>query len=334
VFPFSGRSRAATHPDEPAIQEIAMVPRRLVMAVFALAGALLVSAGGFAQEKVLLRCAYKAGDRYLAVMDSDRQITQELGDQTNKVKQTMRMDMGMEVLSVDAAGTAEVKFTHRRIALKMETPRGTLDYDSGNPEKANVDHPMLIGFKVLVGKAITITMTNRGEVKAVKGVKEIMEGIVAQIPEGPERENARKQLAAMMDEERFSQQMTGFSVLLPVEPVGIGESWKREQKTDLGFMNVLLKTDYKVEKIAPDAVEVAVNSKIDTVPGATPDPNMSIAMKAGSLTGTTKINRANAALYTGTLTQNVKMDVTTNGRTEKRSITGTATVTVKPEAAR
>ena len=240
----------------------------------------------------------------------------------------------MEVLSVDPQGTADVRFTHRRIALKMESPRGTLDYDSGDPAKANVDHPMLIGFKVLVGKSITITLTNRGEVKGVKGVKEIMEGIIAQIPEGAERDSARKQLAGMMDEERFSQQMTGFSVLLPVEAVGPGETWKREQKTDLGFMNVLLKTDYKVEKITPDAVEVAVDSKIETVPGAAPDPAMTIAMKEGRLSGTTKINRANAALYSGTLSQDVKMDVTMGGRVEKRSIAGTATITVKPDAGR
>jgi len=309
-----------------------MVPNRLAVKVLALLGVVLLSAPGFAAEKVLLRCNYKPGDKYLVVMDSERNIVQEVAGQTNRVKQTMRMDMGMDVLAVDPEGTAEVKFTHRRIALKMESPRGTVDYDSADPQKANVDHAMLIGFKVLVGKSITITLTNRGEVKGVKGVKEIMEGIIAQIPEGPERENARRQLAATMDDERFSQQMTGFSVLLPVDPVGVGETWKREQKTDLGFMNVLLKTDYKVGKITPDAVEVAVDSKIETVAGSAPDPAMTVTMKEGSLAGTTKINRANAALYSGTLTQNVKMDVTMRGRTEKREITGTASVTVKPEA--
>jgi hypothetical protein len=308
-----------------------MVRNRLVVNVLALAGAVLLSAPTSAAEKVLLRCNYKPGDRYLAVMDSQREIVQEFPGQTNKVKQTMRMDMGMQVMQVNAEGTADVKFTHRRIALKMESPRGTIDYDSGDPQKANLDHPMLMGFKVLVGKSLTITLTNRGEVKGVKGVKEIMEGIIAQIPEGPERETARKQLAGMMDEERFSQQMTGFSVLLPVDPVGVGETWKREQKTDLGFMNVLLKTDYKVEKITPDAVEVQVDSKIETGAGNAPDASMTIAIKEGSLSGITKINRANAALYSGILTQVVKMDITMKGRAEKREITGTASVTVKPE---
>jgi hypothetical protein len=306
----------------------------MVVGVLAFAGALALSGSGFAAEKVLLRCSYKVGDKYLAVMESERNITQEVAGQTNRVKQTMRMDMGMEVLAVDPQGTAEVKYTHRRIALKMDSPRATLDYDSGDPAKANVDHPMLIGFKVLVGKSIILTLTNRGEVKGVKGVKEIMDGIIAQIPEGPEREAARRQLAGTMDEERFSQQMTGFSVLLPAEPMDVGDSWKGEQKTDLGFMSVLLKTDYQVEKITPDAVEVAVNSRIETVPGTAPDPNMNVTMKEGRLSGTTRINRANAALAVGTLTQNVKMDVTTNGRTEKREITGTANITVKPEAAR
>lgn len=309
-----------------------MLKSRMVVGGPVVLVVLLLAASTVCAEKVLLRCKYKAGDKYLATMVSDQDISQELPERTNKMSQVMRMEMGMDVLSVDGEGTAEVKVTYRRIALKQDSQFYRLDYDSADPEKSKATHPALVGFKGLVGKSLTLTMSSRGEIKGVKGLNELMEAVLQEIPEGQGREQARAQLAQTMNDERFSQQMSAFSLLFPEEPVGVGDTWRREQKMNMGFLSFTVRTNYTVQDVAHADVRLGVESTIE--PGGEPDEKMpmTIALEEGKQSGTTKVNRANAILVESNIAQTMKMNIGIQGQTIKQQVTGKATITVKPDA--
>ena len=307
-----------------------MYSRRLWGKTLAAVVVLLLACSASAADKVLLRARYKQGEKYLAVMLSRQEIDQTFGAQTHKMKQTMKMDMGMEVLSVDAEGTADIKVTYRRMAIKQESPFGTLDYDSADPDKKDLSHPSVIGYKALVGNWIIMKVTSRGEVKGVTGTERIKKSILDEIPEGRERDMAAKQLDQMMSEDRFGQQMSGFSMVLPENPVGVGDTWNRDQKMDLGFANMLVRTSFKVRRIAADTVDIEMTATIESAGPADAGMPMTITVGDGSKqSGTTKVNRTNAALASAELSQTMNMTITVRGRAMKQKVTGTATVVTR-----
>jgi hypothetical protein len=138
----------------------------------------------------------------------------------------------------------------------------------------------------------------------------------------------------MMNEESFSQQLSGMSMLLPEEPVGVGDSWHRDRTANMGVANVLVRTDYTVRRITPDSVELAVKSTIENGEAPEEDIGMTATIESGTQSGTTTLSRANAAVANGELNQQVKTTVTFQGQVIKQDIKATTTVSVKPRAAR
>ncbi|KPJ56454.1 MAG: hypothetical protein AMS16_02410 [Planctomycetes bacterium DG_58] len=312
-----------------------MYSRRLSVKILTVLVVLLLAGSTSVAEKVLLRARYKQGEKYLTVMVSKQEIDQTFGTQRQKIKQTMKMEMAMQVLSVDAEGTADIKVTYRRMAIKQESPFGTLDYDSADPDKKDLSHPSVAGYKALVGNWVIMTMSSRGEVKGIRGTERIKKSILDTIPEGPEREVAAKQLDRIMSADRFSQQMSGFSMVLPENPVGVGDTWKHDQKMNLGFANVLVRMDFKARRITTDTVDVERTATIESTGQADAGAPMTFTVADGSKqSGTTKVNRTNAALTSSELSQTMNVTIQVRGRTIKQNVTGTATLVITRDTGR
>ena len=310
-----------------------MSRNRPVLASFVSLAALVllwVSGPAFGADTLALRHAYKAGEKYVASVAQKMTITQTPpGRDPVVVKRDMGMEMRMDVLSTTPDGTADVKVTYERLTLRMEAPNETVVYDSADPATKDLKHPALAGFGSLLGQSLTMTITPRGEVKAVRGMDGIIEATLRDIPEGEQREAARAQIKRVMNEEHFSRQMSGLSMAFPEEAVGVGDGWDREQKVDLGFINLVSKTHYKVETIAADTVELSVEG---TVSSDAPDPAaaMKVVVEEGSRQqGKIKLNRANPVLSTIEISQKMKMTISAGGRSAEQTVDGTATVTVK-----
>lgn len=292
-------------------------------------------ASAFAQEKVLLRYAYKTGDKYDAVTTVTQDITQSVpGGQSVSGKQTSRTEISMEVLGVDADGTAELKFTHRRIVFGEESRRGRVEYDSADPAKQNVALPQVRWFKALVGRPLKVKMTARGEGRGITGVDEVVKAIVEQIPEGEEREAARKELPKAMNDERFSRQMSSMLTVLPEQAVGVGDTWTREQKAEqkmsIGTMAVLTRATYKVARITPDQIELAVESVMERAAEQPADAPVFSFEPGLKDSGTMTMSRANAVVLTSNILLNVKLTVSPPGQTIQQQTTGVVTTTIKP----
>ncbi|HUW58683.1 MAG TPA: DUF6263 family protein [Planctomycetota bacterium] len=284
--------------------------------------------------QVLLRYHYKVGDKYLAVMEADQDIVQKLGGQTNKMDQTMTFEMGMEVVSVDESGTSDIKVTYRRVAFKQSSrAAGKVDYDSADPGKAKDPNPALVGFKALVGKSLMMTMDDRGNVKGVSGTKELVEGMLAELPAGQAREMARQQLANMLDEKKFSQEMDGFSVNWPESPVKVGDTWQEVQTRDMGFGETVLQTTYKVRRITVETVELDAEGTLES--GKEPDPSLPIAvtLRSGEQAGTVVLDRVNPIVAETRLKQKMDMTVTVRGQSIEQSLIADNRVTTTLDTA-
>lgn len=290
----------------------------------------LVAVPSFAADKVLLRYAYKAGEKYVTSMTQHSDISQQVGPNSVEMKQDIVMDMRIDVLSVDPQGVAELKYTYDHVALKQDSAGGKLDYDSTDPARKDVTSPAIMGYKALVGQSITAFVSPNGEVKGAKGFDKIADAVLAQVPEGEQREAARAQIGKMFSEERFNQQMAGLSVQLPEAPVAVGSSWHRDQNTEMGFVNFTIKSDYKVSKITHDSVEVALTGTV--VPGAAPAGDIPMSVTIGDKStqhGTIHMNPANPAITDSTVSQALNLVMTVQGQSINQTVASTVNVSTK-----
>jgi len=307
-----------------------MSRHRVLLRVFTVVALSTLPAWASAADKVLLRCRFKKGEKYVVATVLDQDIDQKAGDNANTMKQKMHMTMGLEVLKTDPDGTAEVRITYRRFALKQESSMADpLDYDSGDRNKKDVNHPALAGFKALVGKSFSVTMDDRGRIKTVKGVKELAEGLLAEVPAGPGRQVARQQIARLLNEDTLSQQMASVGANCPEQPVGVGDTWHQQQKNDIGFARLSLSTRYTVKTVTADTVEVEAVSTMTATPSG--DLPVTIRLDKGAQSGTIRVRRANALLTAGKLDQDIRMTVTVQDATITMSMKGVADISVTAE---
>ena len=306
--------------------------RHAVVRMLPVVLALLFLAGpAFSEDKVLLRQTYKTGDKYQASVFQTMKITMAPDDgEPMIVRQGTMMEMGMEVLSTAEDGSAEVKFTYNRVAFKQKVGDREMDYDSADPGKRDVRDAASVGFRALAGKSLTMTFTPRGEVKNLRGLSEIIDAMIEEVPEGQQREAARNMLKQMLNEDTFAQQTSALGPKFPENAVGVGDAWKDEQRMNLGFIGVAVKSDYKVESMTADTVDLSVKSAIEIKGDGTAEMPMKITMEDGSRQeGTIKVNRVNPAVSSSEISQNLVMTVSAQGRTMRQTIKGNVTTSVK-----
>ena len=307
-----------------------MFPRRTGCIAFCLSLVLVITSTLGAQDKVLLRHHLKVGEEYSGVTTADQRVTQEQGGRTTRIDQSFRFEVALEVLSVAPDGTAEIKISYKRITLKLDSPMAKLDYDSADPAR-NPQSPVLIGFKALVGQSLTLTMDDRGKITAVKGIDKIAERLLERIPEGAEGDEARKQIRQLLSEERFSQQMSEFSIVYPEGPVGKGDKWEAEQKLDLRFAKMAVTNVYEVEDITDDSVKLKLVSTIKPGPeGAPADSSIRIEACEGTQNGTITINRARPTIMKGEIKQDITMKMRMGEHQLRQRLQSSVITSVEP----
>jgi len=305
--------------------------KHLLVGTITVLALVVAAASASADGEALLRCRFKPGQKYRLATTFAQDIKQHFEGRENPMKQTVHVEIDMNVLSVDAEGMADIKVTYRRFALKQSSPAGgTIDYDSADPEKADVDPPALAGLKALVGKSLTVTMDERAQVKGVKGLKELREALLDAVPPGPGREAARRQTERMVSEEAIVKQMASVGANCPEKPVGVGDTWKQVQETDVGFAKLKITSTYTVASLTDETVHVNLKSVVTSADAEGGLP-MTIRVDKGNQTGRVKIARANAVLTDGTIHQDMHLTVTFQGRVIEMDLKGTADMKVTIE---
>ncbi len=130
-------------------------------------------------------------------------------------------------------------------------------------------------------------------------------------------------------EERFKQQLSIFGVPLPAEAKAVGDSWDWDQTVRLDFADMAVHSVCTVEKVSNDSVELAVSS---TTKVAKTAPGVTVALDpANKNTGRAVIDRANAAVSSGSSTSSISMTASVQGQTLSSRTSGSGTLTVKRE---
>ncbi len=224
---------------------------------------ILITSNSFAQSKVTLRVNLEEGQTYSVTMSTTQDISQTIMGMNQDMEQTIGFTYDMHVLNKDNYGVYDIDMTYTNVKFKVDGPMGSTDYDSDDPN--SVPNPQAKAYASLVNQSIGMKMNDKGRITDVNRVEELVDHMIEyfEIPEGPQREQARANMSQEFSSESMTEQLGNLSVVFPDRPLGVGDYWSQIQDIDSGFPLKMTVT-YTVTNITSNRVELDVASTINS----------------------------------------------------------------------
>ena len=177
-------------------------------------------------DRADLAWAFQEGDVFYArETDSQVQVQTFMG-QTEESKEETTTFMRYVVSSVDDDGVATIESHFDGIAMRSSSQGGEVEYDSRNPEHAELEGlPEIRPVAMLVGQSFRFRVNSEGSVSDVKGYDEIFTELLEDM-----RRDAPQFIElfeTMFSNEFMQQQLQMMFDILPGEEVAGGDEWEQ-----------------------------------------------------------------------------------------------------------
>lgn len=270
------------------------------------------SGGKSASDKVELRLRPEQGKTYAVAMEVNSE-SKVMGMTTNTV---MNMEMSMTADEVSDEQSI-MSTTYDRMAMNMETPMGSMQYDSDDTSGASgmMGEMMKPVFDKLMDVNLTMTFNKFGEVVESAGMEGLFEGMAG--------------MENMGDQMNAADQMGAATAVFPEDAVGVGDSWEKEI-VNTANAPMVMKATYTVEEITDSEVKLKLMGDIATYEGE--DAGAAAAQideVTGDFTGDLVVERATGWTKSANLTQNMQMKMTQQGMPLTVDAVNTITMTSK-----
>jgi len=278
----------------------------LVLACFALASLTAVSCSGTG-GKVDLRLKLQEGKTYKLRMVNEQNTKMTVHDREMETSQKMATEFAFDVQKVDGAGDATIEVTFQRVSTEMESPMGKISYNSDNPTEAG--HPAVQAFALMAGQSYTIVISDKGEVKKVDGMQEIMTRMLdsLNIPDDRMKETMKGQFENMFGE-KATVEMTGqWFGMYPDQPVGVNDSWSKTV-FESSRMPLIVENKWTLQERRDGNAVLGAESVIKTNPDAEPMEMGQMKLTTnftGTQTGTYEIDESTGWIVSSRITQTI-----------------------------
>jgi hypothetical protein len=278
----------------------------LILACCVLANVITVSCAGQG-EKLDLKLRLQEGKTYTLRMVNDQKIINTVQGREMEMNQKMSTDFAFDVQKVDETGDATIEVNFQAVSAEMESPMGKISYDSANPTE--VTHPMIKALAAMAGQSYTLVISERGEVKRVDGMKEMMSRIIESLdlPDGQAKEMMKKQFESMFGDQATVEMTAQWFSMIPDQPVGLGDSWSKTV-FETTRMPVIIESKWTLKERKGGIAVLAVESGIKSNPDAEPMEmgQMKITMDlSGEQSGTYELNESTGWIVSSRVTQKI-----------------------------
>jgi Family of unknown function (DUF6263) len=260
-------------------------------------------------EKYTLKPKMKAGESY--TMEYKIDFDQDVMGVQNEM--LMSMSYLMKIKDVNAQQEIEMDFMYNKMVMEMKSKTYSVSYNSDSTylpnENENTTSESMRNIYAgtmgkLINKPIQITIDTTGQVKQVKGYRELVNSIQDSMP------GANKPaLNDMMSENQITQLFQQTFGTFPKKPVGIGEEWTNEINITQSSMLMKYTNTYKIIEILKKENEAIIDVKGIISMGMNPGGEAMKMDAKGTLTGNMVVDMNTGLVKTGKQQLEVKMEM-------------------------
>lgn len=176
-------------------------------------------------ERVTLQFRPVEGTVHLVRITIDQTVRQTLGDRSQEVHITGRIDSLWEVGRRDAAGNIPMTVSYRSLAFAQDGPTGRVEYDSArsSADASSVTRSLAL----LTGQRFSLTFSPLGELVAVQGLDTLLQRAVDSMELGDPalKESLMNTLRERIGDAAVRERANLAVAHYPDRPLAVGESW-------------------------------------------------------------------------------------------------------------
>jgi hypothetical protein len=119
-----------------------------------------------------LRFKFVPGDKYSLVSVTEQKISRVIDGNEWSAEQTTHLECGLDVEEVDENGNAWIRYTYKRVIMKLRSKDQKLDFDSDANEPKT---PILAApFRLALGESIYLRITPQGHIEKINGLQSLI----------------------------------------------------------------------------------------------------------------------------------------------------------------
>lgn len=200
---------------------------------------------------------------YFMRINIEQVLSQTIEGQKQEIKQRMGVGYAFKVLEnqADSLYIIEVKFSS--ISQEIEGPSGKISYDS--KKKDNPETPFAMIFPKIIGKKLKAELRANGNIKAIKGEKELIESVLKALDITNEsvKEEMSKSIKQQFGANSIKDMLEHSWAYLSDESRKIGDSWKQSHSIS-GGLPIVVYNIWTLNEIKNDIIKLGLKSELKT----------------------------------------------------------------------
>ncbi|GAA4780617.1 hypothetical protein GCM10023231_04680 [Olivibacter ginsenosidimutans] len=237
-------------------------------------------------------------------MHTKQKVQQEMMGNAMTINQDIEVEYLYDILENNQQGL-HIKTTYQRLAMHMELPQKTLDYDS---KHVNDENNPLNKLGKMMGKSFDVYISPEGKVTKVEGLRAIIDSIGSDAA-------TQQVLAQQFSDSAFIHMMDASLNIYPNKKIRVGESWQKNVSMPTGgMMDMSLQSTYTLNNIVNDQAHIQVRSDIKLSPLASNEVTNNMEFNlTGKQTGELQTDIQSGLVSSGSLHQEINGNLSAQG---------------------
>lgn len=201
-----------------------------------------------------LKLNLKKGQHYTQAMAMNMNLTQSIAGQEMNIVTVMHFDFNEVVTAINAKGDFVIESQYTHMTMDLDAMGQKMNYDSNvkDTSEDNLMKSYAAALDQMMGKKFTVTITPKGKVTEVKGLKEVLAGVLKKYKDP----TTKKILEETFDEKKIASNYESSYNIFPDKPVNIGDSWTKTTKVESVFP-IEINTNYTLKEVSNGSAKLA-----------------------------------------------------------------------------
>ncbi len=180
-----------------------------------------ISALGFGEP---LQFKFSPGDKYSLAMVTEQKSARVADGNEQTSEQTTRLECDFDVEEVDETGCAWVKYTYKRITLKVRSGKQKADFDSdANQLKTPLQ---VLPLRMAMGEGVYLRITPQGRIEKINGLPSLITTAKAKMGTFTGAEKVMQGIDEVFAEQTLKRELEDRFRIFP-EPNESGTTWSQ-----------------------------------------------------------------------------------------------------------